>query len=101
MNSLSLILLVIGLLLIMIGYFQYTSTLIKNKKVEYRYIPRKLLDEQFDETRAGKIGEVFRNMFNDKCASTWGALQNNECREIEVASQKNIAFSNPLLVEAI
>ena len=49
MNSVSLIVLVIGLFL-MIGYFQYTTTLIKNKKIEYRYIPRRLLDEQFDAT---------------------------------------------------
>ena len=42
MNSLSLIILVSGLLLTLIGYFQYTATVNYNKKVEYRYIQRKL-----------------------------------------------------------
>ena len=40
MNSVSLIVLVLGLFLMMVGYFQYTTTLIKNKKIEYRYIPK-------------------------------------------------------------
>ena len=99
MNSLSLIILVSGLLLTLIGYFQYTATVHYNKKVEYRYIPRKLLDEQFDETRAGKINETFKTMFQKNCASTWSALQTNECQELE--SGKDIVFKNVLLVDEV
>ena len=98
MNSVSLIVLVLGLFLMMVGYFQYTTTLIKNKKIEYRYIPRRLLDEQFDATSMGKISEVFKPMFNDTCSSVWGSLQSDDCLK-QTKQTENLVFKNVLLVE--
>lgn len=65
MRSVSLLILIIGLLLIVIGYMeqkQYCG----EPKVEYRYIPRNFYEEQNAEI---DLKNMYNNMFNGN--SVW------------------------------
>jgi len=54
------ILLFIGIILLLIGYFKQQNICLPNK-IEYRYIPRTFEDDQNNTT--GRPSQIFRNMF--------------------------------------
>ena len=54
MRSFAILLLLVGIVAITIGYTTMTSTC-PPPRVEYRYVPRKYLDEQLDNSSASEI----------------------------------------------
>ena len=54
MRSLATLLLLAGIVAITIGYTKTTSTC-PPPRVEYRYVPRKYLDEQMDSSSASEV----------------------------------------------
>ena len=64
MKSIALLLLLIGIIFIVIGYSKSYSQCPANK-IEYRYIPRNIYDEQF---ATDSVSKTFKGMFEDPSA---------------------------------
>lgn len=62
MKSLILLLFLTGVLIIVISYIEKNKTIIKTK-IEYRYIPRNFVDDQFNPP---KLDKVFNNIFQNR-----------------------------------
>ena len=60
MKALILLIMVIGLVVIAYGYANSFNKC-PPRQVEYRFIPRSMLTEQYQEP---KLGEIFHDMFN-------------------------------------
>ena len=58
MNAVALFIFLIGALFIIIGYFSFNQK-IYSKEVEYRYIPRNMLDQQYSDATTGSVGRHF------------------------------------------
>ena len=76
MNSIVLLLFLIGVIMITIGYTKTTSDC-PLPKIQYRFIPRSFYDEQLSPDN---VTSQFQNMFSD--SSPWynyyqGSIQNN------------------------
>jgi hypothetical protein len=65
MKSISVMLLVIGLILLVVGYYENKQNC-PVRKIEYRYIPRQFYEEQMNESN---LKNLYSDMF-DK-ASIW------------------------------
>ena len=65
MNSIALLILIIGLIFILLGYNNSTNKC-PPKKIEYRFLPRTFYDEQMTPTN---ISNIFSNLFNSE--DTW------------------------------
>ena len=62
MQQIILFLLIIGIVLILMGYLElYFDTQKKEKKIEYRYIPRNFYEEQITENN---LKSLYSDMFN-------------------------------------
>jgi hypothetical protein len=63
MKSISLFVLIIGIVFITVGYMEKKIEKVKTeKKVEYRFVPRSIYDEQISPV---SIGDTFSTMFAD------------------------------------
>ena len=63
MKSLSLLVLILGIVFITVGYMDNKVESIKDeKKIEYRFVPRSIYDEQI---RPVNINQTFSSMFAD------------------------------------
>ena len=64
MNSIALLILIIGLIFILLGYNNSTNKC-PPKEIEYRFLPRTFYDEQMQQTN---ISDIFSNLFNSNDA---------------------------------
>jgi hypothetical protein len=63
MQSLSLLILILGIVFITVGYMDNKVKQTKSeKKIEYRFVPRSIYDEQIKPT---DINDTFSSMFSD------------------------------------
>lgn len=63
MKSLSLLVLVIGIVFITVGYMDNKVDKLKSeKKIEYRFVPRTIYDEQI---KPANLSDTFSTMFSD------------------------------------
>ena len=63
MKSLSLLVLVLGIVFITVGYMDNKVAKHKSeKKIEYRFVPRSIYDEQIKPT---DLNDTFSSMFSD------------------------------------
>jgi hypothetical protein len=63
MKSLSLLVLILGIVFITVGYMDNkVSQLQSEKKIEYRFVPRSIYDEQIQPTN---LSDTFSTMFSD------------------------------------
>ena len=79
MNAVALFIFLIGALFIIIGYFSFNQK-IYSKDVEYRYIPRNMLDQQYSDSTAGSVGNHFSQLFDNSCASSWFEFRFGNCK---------------------
>lgn len=79
MNAVALFIFLIGALFVIIGYFSFNQK-IYSKEVEYRYIPRNMLDQQYSDATSGSVGRHFSKMFDDSCPSAWFEYSFGSCR---------------------
>lgn len=63
MRGLILLILIIGIIMLTTGYQQqlYENMTEENNKIEYRFIPQSIYDEQFGKTN---LTRSFKDMFN-------------------------------------
>tara|TARA_Y100000991_G_C21951411_1_gene339975 strand:- start:140 stop:412 length:273 start_codon:yes stop_codon:yes gene_type:complete len=81
MKSLSILLLIIGLLLIISGYYKKIYKC-PPTKIEYRYIPRNFYEEQNSETN---LKSVYRDMFDN--SSIWSKYP---LGDVDISGEKKI-----------
>ena len=63
MQSLSLLILILGIVFITVGYMDNKVKQTKSeKKIEYRFVPRSIYDEQIKPT---DLNDTFSSMFSD------------------------------------
>ncbi len=79
MNAVALFIFLIGALFIIIGYFSFNQK-IYSKDVEYRYIPRNMLDQQYSDSTAGSVGNHFSQLFDNSCPSSWFEFRFGNCK---------------------
>ena len=65
MKSIATLILILGLLFLVMGYYQIKQTC-PTRKIEYRYIPRQFYEEQVSETN---LKNLYSDMFNKP--TTW------------------------------
>ena len=78
MNAVALFIFLIGMLFIIIGYFSFNQK-IYSKDIEYRYIPRNMLDQQYSDSTTGSVGKHFSQMFDNTCPSSWFEFRFGNC----------------------
>ena len=65
MKEITIVILFLGIIMIIHGiYSEKYKTLEKNKKIEYRFIPRTLYEEQIFDSQ---FDSKFKNIFGYKC----------------------------------
>ena len=63
MKSLSLLVLILGIVFITVGYMDNKVDNLKDeKKIEYRFVPRSIYDDQI---RPANLSQTFSTMFSD------------------------------------
>ena len=63
MKSLSLLVLILGIVFVTVGYMDNKVKQTQNeKKIEYRFVPRSIYDEQIKPT---DLNDTFSTMFSD------------------------------------
>ena len=62
MKSISLILFTISIIFIVMGYMEIKLKFLNKKKIEYRFIPRNIIDDQHYQTN---LENSFENMFRN------------------------------------
>ena len=63
MKSLSLLILIVGIVFVTVGYMDNKVKQTKSeKKIEYRFVPRSIYDEQIKPT---DLNDTFSTMFSD------------------------------------
>ena len=81
MKSISIFLLIAGLVLLIVGYYENKQNC-PNKQIEYRYIPRQFYEEQVSSTN---LKSLYSDMF-DK-ASVW---QKFPLGDIDISSKNKM-----------
>ena len=88
MNAVALFIFLIGMTFIIIGYFSFNQK-IYSKDVEYRYIPRNMLDQQYSDSTTGSVGKHFSQLFDNSCPSSWFEYRFGSCKGTKSGDDNN------------